>query len=81
MVVGGIAFVLINEGGVDSRLGIGVALAVFCGSLFVLLGGFLTALSAVLRLDRHTYFIVTGTVLLVAAVGLSWFALTFDPLF
>ena len=79
-IAGAITLVLINESWLDFRLNIDVALAVFCGSLFVLLGGFVTALSTVLRADRQTYFIVIGTVLFVAAVGLSWFALTVDPL-
>ena len=81
MVAGAITLVLINQCALDCRVGIGVGIGIFCGSLFVLLGGFVTALSAVLRVRPQTYFIVIGTVLLVAAVGLSWFALTFDPLF
>lgn len=81
MVAGAITLVLINQCALDCRVGIAGAIAIFCASLLVLLGGFVTAASAVLRLDHQTYFIVIGTVLSVAAVGLMWFALTFDPLF
>ena len=82
MAAGAITLVLINQCALsDCRVDIASAIAIFCVSLFVLLGGFITAVSAVLRLDYQTYFIVIGTVLSVAAVGLTWFALTFDPLF
>ena len=80
MVAGAIPLVLQSQCELDCRAAAGAAIAIFCGGVLVLLGGFLTAVSAVLRVERTTYFIVTCTVLSAAAVGLSWLLLSYDRL-
>ncbi len=81
LLTGAVPVIVVNRCAPGCQIPQAVGISGICVGLFLMLGGFITSVAGILRVDRRAYGLIACCILGVAAAGLLVFALGFNALF